>query len=56
VDPPAERHFDIERASLCGTLARSYERALQLAIGRYGEDSAQVAYLRATAEDIAPSR
>ncbi|HBO13858.1 MAG TPA: hypothetical protein DD491_13805 [Halieaceae bacterium] len=56
VEPPAERHFDIERVSLCGTVARSYERALQLAIGRYGEDSAQVAYLRSTAEDIAPSR
>ncbi|MEQ8262790.1 hypothetical protein [Pseudohaliea sp.] len=56
VEPPEERHFDMERATLCSTLARSYQRALQLAIGRYGEDSAQVAYLRSTAEDIAPSR
>lgn len=51
VEPPAERHFDIERVTLCGTLSRSFQRALQLAIRRYGEDSAQVAYLRATGEN-----
>lgn len=53
VEPPPERYFDIERVALCRNMARNFQRVLERAVGRYGEESGQVAYLRATAGDYA---
>ncbi|MEQ8802835.1 MAG: hypothetical protein RLP45_12435, partial [Haliea sp.] len=56
VEPPPERYFDIEQVALCRNMARSFQRVLERAVGRYGDESDQVAYLRAMAGDYAVPR
>jgi hypothetical protein len=51
VEPPSERHFDIERARLCRNMERACQQVLERVMARYGADSEQVTYLRSTARD-----